>query len=282
MRVRHAFTALLLFPFLAAVGTATAQSPFAGIWKLSVEKSQLAGNTLTFIPAAGDSMQLTSGGTTYSFRTDGKTYALPSGNAAIWRQTAPDSWTTEYRKLDNKLLWIDNWKLSSDSKTLTVTTSGAKANGDLYTDTANYTRTAGTDGLLGTWKSTAVTLSSPNELIIRDLGLDRLEFQVPAMKARADLTLDGKETAVAGPDLPTGLRLSLTRVGPYTLHLVQKLNGTTTSSSVYTIAADDLKTLKEVGGAPGDTPATMIWEKQDPPAKVEPPKTNVIGVPVRP
>ena len=86
----------------------------------------------------------------------------------------------------------------------------------------------------GTWKSTAVTLSSPNELIIRDLGLDRLEFQVPAMKARADLTLDGKETAVAGPDLPTGLRLSLTRVGPYTLHLVQKLNGTTTSSSMPT------------------------------------------------
>jgi hypothetical protein len=282
MRVRHLFAALWLFLFVAAAGTATAQNPFAGIWKLSLEKSQLAGDIMTFIPAAGDSMQLTSGGTTYSFRTDGKTYALPSGNAAIWRQTAPDSWSSEYRKLDNKLLSIDNWKLSPDGQTLTVTTSGAKANGDLYTDTTNYARTAGTAGLLGTWKSTTVTLSSPNDLVIRDLGVNRLEFQIPAMKARCDLTMDGKETAVAGPDLPTGLRLSLTRLGPYSLRLVQKLNGTVTSSSVYTLAADDLKTMKEVGGAPGDPPATMIWERQDPPAKVEPPKTNVVGVPVRP
>ena len=74
---------------------------------------------------------------TYSFRTDGKNYAMPSGNVAIWRQTGPNSWTTEYRKIDGKLLSSDTWKLSADGKTLSVTTSGAKANGDLYTDTAD-------------------------------------------------------------------------------------------------------------------------------------------------
>ena len=102
---------------------------------------------------------------------DGKPYALPSGHVAIWRETSAGSWTTEYRNIDGKLLSSDNWKLSSDGKNLTVTTSGVKANGDLYTDTEDYVRTAGTDGLMGSWKSTSVKLSSPNELRFRNPAL---------------------------------------------------------------------------------------------------------------
>ena len=140
---------------LATAGTAAAQNPFAGTWKLNQDKSQLAGDTMKFGPAAGDAIELTAGGVTYSFRVDGKNYAMPSGNIAIWRQTSPTSWTTEYRKTDGKLLSSDTWKLSADGKKLSVTTSGVKADGDLYTDTAEYERTAGTSGLMGAWKSTA-------------------------------------------------------------------------------------------------------------------------------
>ncbi len=60
-------------------------------------KSQLAGDTLKFSPAEGKAIELTAGGISYSFRLDGQNYAMPSGNIAIWRQTSPDSWTTEYR-----------------------------------------------------------------------------------------------------------------------------------------------------------------------------------------
>ena len=63
-----------------------------------------------------------------------------------------------------------------------------------------------------------------------------------------------------GPDVPTGLRLSLLRTGPYSFRLVQKLNGSTVSSSVYTVAEDG-KTMTEVGGTPGDPPSTVVWEK---------------------
>jgi len=285
MRLRHLFAAVWLFTWMAAAHTVAAQNPFAGVWKLNQDKSQMTGDTMKFGPAAGDAIELTAGGLTYSFRTDGKTYALPSGNAAIWRQNSPDTWTTEYRKLDNKLLSIDTWKLSSDGTSLTVTTSGTKANGDLYTDTEEYTRTAGTSGLMGSWKSTAVKLSSPNELSIQESGLDRLIFKVAALKASCELNFDGKDAAVDGPDLPSGLRLSLTRTGPYSFRLVQKLNGTTVSSSVYTVSADDPKTMTEVGGAPGDPPATIIWEKQAPvptPTPASAPGAPTIGAPVRP
>ena len=119
-----------------------------------------------------------------------------------------------------------------------MTTSGVKANGDLYTDTAEYVRTAGTSGLMGAWKSTEVKLSSPNEFSIQESGLDRLILKIPALKATCEVTSDGKEVAVEGPDIPTGLRLSLTRTGPYSFRLVQKMNGTVISSSVYTVSED--------------------------------------------
>ncbi len=264
---------LTLLTCMAAAGTAAAQNPFVGTWKLNQEKSQMSGETLKFGPAEGHAIEMTAGGITYSFRADGKPYALPSGNVAIWRQNSADSWTTEYRKTDNKLLSSDAWKLSGDGNSLSVTTSGAKANGDLYTDTTSYVRTAGSSGLIGSWKSTEVKLSSPNELTIQESGLDALVLKIAAMKATCKANFDGKEVAVDGPDIPAGFRLALTRTGPYSFKIVQKLNGTVVSSSQYTVS-DDGKTMTEVGGAPGDTPATIVWEKQAP----EP----VVGVPLKP
>jgi hypothetical protein len=256
---------------MGAMGTAAAQTPFAGTWKLNQDKSQMAGDTMKFGPAQGDSIELKAGGLTYSFRVDGKNYALPSGNIAIWRQTSPASWTTEYRKANGSLLSRDSWQLSADGQKLSVTTSGVKADGDLYTNTAEYARTAGSNGLMGAWKSTDVKLSSPDDFSITELGLDKLVLKVPALKVTCEVTTDGKEVAVEGPDIPTGLRLSLTRTGPYTFKLVQKLNGSVVSSSVYTVS-EDRDTMTEVGGAPGDPPATMVWEKQAPAAATAPPQ----------
>jgi hypothetical protein len=258
---RWLVAAIWVFVSLAASSTAVAQNPFVGTWKIDQEKSQMAGDTMKFGPAQGDAIELSSGGTTYSFRMDGKPYALPSGHVAIWRETGPDSWTTEYRNTDGKLLSSDNWKLSSDGKNLTVTTSGVKANGDLYTDTVAYVRTAGTDGLIGGWKSTSVKLSSPNELTMQESGLDGLILKIAAIKATAVTKMDGKEVPVEGPEIPTGLRLSVTRTGPYKLRIVQKLNGNVVFSSEYTVANDG-QTMTEVGGAPGDSPGTIVWEKQ--------------------
>jgi len=258
---RWLLATLSVFVSLAAASSAVAQNPFVGTWKLNQEKSQMAGDIMKFRPAAADAIELSAGGTTYSFRLDGKPYALPSGHVAIWRETSAGSWTTEYRNIDGKLLSSDNWKLSSDGKDLTVTTSGVKANGDLFTNSEDYVRTEGSDGLMGSWKSTSVKLSSPNELTIQESGLDGLILKIAALKATAVTNFNGKEVAVDGPDLPTGLRLALTRTGPYKFRLVQKLNGNVVDSSEYTVAADG-QTMTEVGGAPGDPPATIVWEKQ--------------------
>jgi hypothetical protein len=269
---------------IGAAQIAAAQNPFAGTWKLNLEKSQMTGEQLTFGPAAANSIELNGGGTHYSFRADGKTYALPSGDAAIWRQTGPASWTTEYRKLDNKLLSSDHWQLSADQKTLTLVSTGARANSDLYTDTTTYARTTGSNGLYGTWKTTSIERSSPGELTIQELGLDRLVFHVAAMMTRAEMTMDGKDAAVNGPDIPSGLRLSLTRTGPYSLQLVEKLYGAITRSSVFTLSKDNPGIMTEVAAIPGSSAITMIWEKQKDTLKVKPEakKIAMMGAFMRP
>ena len=104
-------------------------------------------------------------------------------------------------------------------------------------------------------------LSSPNELTIQESGLDSLILKIAALKASAVTTFDGKEVAVDGPDVPTGLRLALTRTGPYKFRIVEKLNGRVVDSSEYTVASDG-QTMTAVGGAPGDPPSTTVWEKQ--------------------
>lgn len=264
---RSLFTTVCLFLSMAVAGTAVAQNPFAGTWQLNQEKSQLAGDLMKFGPAKENAIELTSEGITYSFRTDGANYLMPTGHVAIWRETGPDSWATEYRTMEGKLLRSDTWKLSSDEKTLSLTSSGVKANGELYTDTEDYVRSDGSGGLMGSWKGTQVKLSSPNELTFQESGLDGLILKIPALKATAATNFDGREVAIEGPDIPSGLRLALTRTGPYTVRLVETLNGAPLDSSQYTVSSDG-KTMTEVGGAPGNPPATLVWEKQAPaPAK---------------
>lgn len=258
---RSLFAAACLFACLATARTATAQNPFSGTWKMNQEKSQLAGDILVFGPAEGQAIELTAGGTKYSFRTDGNNYRLPSGNLAVWREAGPNRWTTEYRKIDGKLMSTDTWELSGDGKTLSLTSSGVKPNGDLYTDTEEYERTAGSSGLIGSWKGTNVKLSSPSELTLAVTGLDGMTLKIAALKATCVASFDGKDTAVEGPDIPSGFRLALTRTGPYSFKLVQKLNGSQISSSDYTVSEDG-KTMTEVGNVPGDPPTTTVWEKQ--------------------
>jgi hypothetical protein len=251
---------------LATAGVALAQSPFAGTWKINPELSQMAGDTVSFGPGAEDSIEYTAGAIKYSFRTDGKNYRMPDGDLAVWRETGNEAWTTEYRKPDGKLLSTDTWKISEDGATLTVTSSGVRPNGDLYTDTETYQRTksntGGTSGLLGSWKGTSVKNSSPTELVIQDAGLDSLIFKIPATKATAKLNLAGGEVPVEGPDVPPGITVSIKHKGPYSFQLVEKLNGTVVHTSEYTVAKDG-KSMSDVGSAPGDDPTTVVWEKQD-------------------
>ena len=54
--------------------------------------------------------------------------------------------------------------------------------------------------------------------------------------------------------------------------MVQKLNGSVISSSAVYTVSEDQETMTEVGGTPGDPPATMVWERQAP--RPQPPRRS--------
>lgn len=249
---------------LGMASFAAAQNPFVGVWKLNQEKSHLAGDTMTFGPAAGDAIELKAGGTAYSFRIDGKAYRMAAGDLATWKQVDPSSWTTEYLKPDGKPLaidTIDTLKLLDGGNTLTVVTTGTRPDGENFTDSSTYTRTAGTTGLIGSWKSTTVQLSSPGELTIAAYGLSGLSIKIASLQASLLANFDGKAVAPVGPDIPPGLTIALLRIGPASFRMVQEVNGAAIYSSRYTVS-DDGKTMTEDGNSPGDSSQTSLWEKQ--------------------
>lgn len=259
MKSRRIWAWLLMA--IGTAGAAAAQNPFVGTWKLNQEKSALAGDTMKFNPAAGESYELVAGGTAYSFRINGNNYRMADGDLAVWKQIDASTWTTDYRKADGKPLATDTWKLSADYKTLTVITTGTNPDGKSFRDTAVYLRTAGTTGLLGAWKSTEVKLSTPHELVIAAYGLDGLSIKITALKASLLAAFDGKDVVPIGPNIPPGLTLSLFRIGPSSFRLVQKINGHAAYSSRFTVSADG-QTMTEIGNAVGDPSQTGIWEKQ--------------------
>jgi hypothetical protein len=261
MKVKPVVLSACLLALVSATDVVMAQNPFSGIWKLDQEKSELAGDTMKFGAAEAQSIELTAGGTSYSFRIDGNNYRMASGDLAAWKQIDPNTWTTEYRRPDGKPLSTDTWKLSADGQNLSVVSTGTKPNGDIFTDTAAYTRIAGKDGLMGSWKSTMVKLSSPNELTIESNGLSGLVLKIAAIKATCLANFDGKDATPTGPTVPPGLTLSILRTAPNSFRLTQKINGAPSYSATYTVSADG-KTMTEVGSAPGDPPQTAIWEKQ--------------------
>jgi hypothetical protein len=257
------FRRLLIWPLMlfGMASFAAAQNPFVGVWKLDQEKSHLAGDTMKFGPAKGEAIELNAGGTAYSFRIDGKVYRMAAGDLAIWKQVDPSTWTTEYLKPDGKPLAMDTLKLLDGGDALTVVTTGTRPDGENFTDSSTYTRTAGTSGLIGSWKSTRVQLSSPGELTVAAYGLSGLSIKIASLKASLLANFDGKAVAPVGPDIPPGLTIALTRTGPASFRMVQEVNGAAIYSSHY-IVSDDGKTMTQAGNSPGDSPQTSLWEKQ--------------------
>jgi hypothetical protein len=259
MRARTIVPCLLLL--LGTASVAAAQNPFVGTWKLNPAKSQLAGATIKFGPAEGNAIEVTADGASYSFRIDGSPYRMTSGDLAVWKQVDDTTWTTTYEKVDGKPLSTDTWTLSPDGQSLTVVNAGTRPDGQGFSNTTNYARTAGTTGLMGAWKSTDVKLSVGEELVIGEYGLGGLSIKIPSMKASVLAAFGGRDVTPVGPDIPPTLTVALERAGPSSFRLIERLSGAVTYSAVYTVSADG-KTMTAVGNARGDPSQTVVWEKQ--------------------
>jgi hypothetical protein len=253
---------LCLFALLGTGSLAAAANPFDGIWKLDQQKSHLTGDTMTFADAGSGTIKFSALGMSYTFKTDGKEYPALFGNTAAWKQVDKSTWEETIYKKSGTVLSTDTLKLSADGRTLTVESKGTKPSGESFDNTSIYQRMSGQGRLVGTWKSKAVKISSPATLKFKTSGENGMTLNIPDFKATCEAKFDGKDYPATGPTVPDGLTLALTRTGPHSFRMVQKLKGKPLFTDRFTVSADGKSMTDLSRPVAVNEPATLVYEKQ--------------------
>jgi len=254
-------TQLLLVSYLASGALWAANEPFVGEWKLNPSKSKLT-----------DQMKVESvGGNKYAFDFGGGSAEtiVPNGTdqPGLAGTTlsitieAPDSWRV-VRKQDDRVLLKAYWKLSKDGNTLTDDFTQLGPNGSSTNVKYVYKRMAGTSGFAGTWESTSETLNSVYMIKIQPYEGDGLSFINSSQGVTRNVTYDGKDHPLLGPNAPAGATSSAGRVNERTLEITTKVNDKVTGRQENTLSSDG-RTLTMTIHAPGRaTPNILVFERQ--------------------
>lgn len=255
-------TRILRLSLIAALSCVTAaamaENPFAGTWKVDYSKSHVTGQTITFAPEGNGQVRVTEGSNSYTFTPNGSDTHDSFGNPVKWQQTDDHTWK-EFDKEGNMVV-TSTWVLSGDAKTLEVTDSGTRPNGQQIDEKVAFARIAPGKNFFGKWKSTSMKNNSPTTAKIDANGDDGIIWHIPEIKASVDLKFNGKEVAPTGPTVPKGLTLSATKTGARSFELVEKENGKVIFRGHYTVSADG-GTMTEVGSAPGAAPTKVVFQK---------------------
>jgi hypothetical protein len=257
MKIGYALLPLAFFLSTAAL----ADSPFDGTWMLNTAKSHLAGDSMTYADVANGMLKFTDSDQTYTFKPDGSPFTTPMGTDRTFSKTGADSYTTTAKK-GGVLLRTTTLNVSSDGKTLTAESKGTKPNGDAFDDTTTYVRTSPGTGLTGTWKSTKVTLSSPNSITIKTDGADGVTLAISAVKATCQAKWDGKDYPATGPTVSDGLTLAVTKTGANGFKMVEKVKGKPIVILHYQAAADGKSLAVKGTNGQGKEPFSEVFDKQ--------------------
>jgi hypothetical protein len=255
--------ALTLYLLAASAGAAlAADSPFAGTWKLNLEKSQLAGQTLTYT-ATATGFQYSNGSTVkFDFATDGKDYPVIPGRTVSWTTSGDNSWDSVYKDGKGTVVSKVHRALSADGKTMTVASTVYNADGTTAEETEVRARVSGGPGLAGRWKEVKDS-GVPTTLILSFPVPGRYKSERPSDKEIREGTLDGTPSTIQGPTVPESLTIAVKELTPTKMAVTFASKGTVLEKGVQTVSSDG-KTMTYVGWAPGkESEKTIeVYDKQ--------------------
>jgi hypothetical protein len=229
---------------------AAAENPWVGTWKLDLAKSNFTGDTFTYAKN-GDLYHFSDGSTTnYDFGIDGKAYSSYADRMTTWNSVNDHAWDAVTKTKDGQVLYKVHRELSSGGKTLTLTATGTKPDGSTFNETSVYTRIAGTDGLVGKWRSVKSNSGSPEKFVISSPTPGVLHWEIPDYKQSVEGKPDGSDLPMGGPTVTPGTTISIKSESPTKMSYIIKVNGKAEDYGVTTLAADG-RSYTDVSWSPG-------------------------------
>jgi len=252
---------VVLITYLASGAVWAANEPFVGEWKLNPSKSKLT-DQMKVERVADDKYAFDfGGGSAETIAPDGTDQPGLAGTTLSVTIEGPDSWKV-VRKQEGRVLLTAYWKLSKDGDTLTDDFTQFGPKGSSTNVKYVYNRTAGTSGFAGTWESASETLNSVYVIEVQPYQGDGLSFVNSSQGVTRNVTFDGKDHPLAGPNAPAGATSSARRVSERTLEITTKFGDKVASTQEDALSSDG-KTLTMTAHAAGrTTPSVLVFERQ--------------------
>jgi hypothetical protein len=242
--------ALTLILLAGCAGSAlAADSPFAGNWKLNVEKSKSTGDTFTY-SATATGYHYSNGATIeYDFAADGKDYPMLADRTIAWTTSGENAWDSVVKDGKGTVLSKSHRVLSKDGKRLSISYTSYRPDGTTGDGSDQYVRLSGGPGLAGKWKDVK-SKEAGSSMIIAVPSPGQVSVEYPGYKQTVAGPADGTPLAVKGPTVPAGVLRSYKAMGPNKWSHTTTLNGKLWRQGEITVSADG-KTLTDVSWIPG-------------------------------
>jgi hypothetical protein len=238
-----------------------ANEPFVGEWKVNPAKSKLT-DLMKVESVAGNRYAFElGGGSAETIATDGTDQPGLAGTTLAVTVEGPDSWKV-VRKQAGRILLTAYWKLSKDGNTLTDDFTQFGADGSSTTVKLVFDRTAGTSGFAGTWERNGATLDSAYVIKVQPYEDGGLSFVNASQGVTRNVTFDGRDHPLVGPNALPGSTSSARRVTERTLEITTRIGANVASTQEDTLSSDG-KTLTMTVHAAGRTaPSIFVFERQ--------------------
>ena len=257
---KHVYSSSLVLVCLVTGALWAADDPFCGKWKLNQEKSKIAGEQLKIEDLGSSKYKLTFGNVSDTITADGTDQPVHFGRTTSITPEGSNTWKMLIKK-DGKVISSMTHTLSGDGRTQTVKGTDYKPEGSTSDYSVDLKRVGSGSGWAGTWESTDVKISSPDEWHIEPYGGDGLTFNTPAYRDTLSMKFNGKDYEEKGPNVGPGSTSSGKRVDAHTLEVTDKVKGEVMDHTKFQVSQDG-KTLTLTIRETGQPNAlTIVYDK---------------------
>jgi len=234
--------------------------PFCGKWKLNMEKSKFVGEQIKIQDLGGNKYKWDRGDGSEIITYDGAYQTVRFGRTLSMAAEGKNTWRMVIKR-DGRVISSMTHTLSDDAKMQTIQGTETKPDGTTSDFTSVWKKVSGGSGWAGTWETTDVKFTSPEEYDIEPYEGDGLSFNTPAQQDVLSMKFDGKDYEEKGPNVAAGSMSSGKRVDAHALEITNKVKGKVTDHTKYEVSSDG-KTLTLTIRETGQPKAlTIVYDK---------------------